>query len=68
MRIKPNLTKLVGINFFIFYFNIRGKLDIIRFMISVWLRAGYNPADINRFRSHTGKYMHKNVYFAKIKD
>ena len=23
---------------------------------SVWLRTGYNPADINRFRSHTGKY------------
>ncbi len=23
---------------------------------SVWLRTGSNPADSNRFRSHTGKY------------
>ena len=23
--------------------------------ISVWLRTGFNPADINWFRSHTGK-------------
>ena len=23
--------------------------------IPVWLRTGYNPVDINQFRSHTGK-------------
>ena len=23
--------------------------------ISVWLRTGFNKADVNRFRSHTGK-------------
>ena len=23
---------------------------------SVWLRTSYDPVDINRFRSHTGKY------------
>ena len=23
---------------------------------SVWLGTGFNPADLNRFRSHTGKY------------
>ena len=28
-------------------------------MILVWLRTGSNPADINRFQSHTGK----NVFF-----
>ncbi len=31
--------------------NVKGKVNII----SVWLRTGSNPADRNRFRSHTGK-------------
>ena len=35
-------------------FYIRRKLDTIRYntYISVWLRTGSNPADINQFRSH----------------
>ena len=47
-----------GYNFIIFYFNICGKLFVIRGAIhdfSVCLRTGSNPADINRFRSDTGK-------------
>ena len=32
---------------------------------SVWLRTGSNPADINRFRSHTGKVL--LILFTKIK-
>ena len=45
-----------GANTIYFYFNIHGKLSLIRFIhdFSVWLRIGSNPADINRFRSHNG--------------
>ena len=37
----------------IVHFYIFKKLDIKRF--SVMLKSRSNPADINRFRSHTGK-------------
>ena len=30
---------------------------------SVWLRTSNNPADINRFLSHTGKYFDLNIYY-----
>ena len=48
---RPMLTKLVLI-----YFDIRGKLSVTDTILefSVRLRTGYNPADINRFRSYTG--------------
>ena len=28
--------------------------------LSIWLRTGFNQADINRFRSHTGKKLYFN--------
>ena len=49
----------------IFHFNIRRKVSVIRCdtcFFSVWLRTGSNPADINRFRSHTGKLIIFRVY------
>ena len=42
-------------------FNIRRKLDIIRYDFSVWLRTGSYPPDIKRFRSNTGKYLLNNA-------
>ena len=52
---RPGLTKLVLILFFILIFVKNCLLyDAIQ-DFSVWLRIGSNPADINRFRSHTGK-------------
>ena len=39
--------------FYDFYFNIREKMSLIR--CCTWLRTGSNPADINLFRSNTGK-------------
>ena len=33
----------------------------------VWLKTNSNPADINRFRSHTGKIFHGFEYFYKNK-
>ena len=30
--------------------------------ISVWLRTDSNPADVNRFRSHTGKDILFNLF------
>ena len=32
------------------------------YMISVCLRTGFNPVDINRFRSHTGKFISGYCY------
>ena len=32
---------------------------------SVWLRTGFNPADINRFQSHTEKYYAVNIDMRK---
>ena len=51
---KPGLTKLVIIYYF--YSNIHVKLSVRRCYtwLSVWLRFGSNPADINRLWSHTG--------------
>ena len=42
------------------HFNIRRKLDIIRYytFFLLWLRTGSIPADFNRFRSDTGKKFH----------
>ena len=31
-------------------------LDFAGLNFSVWLRTGFNPPDINRFQSDTGKY------------
>ncbi len=39
------------------HFIFRGKLSVIR--CYVWLRTDANPADINQFRSHTGKQILK---------
>ena len=41
----------------IIHLYIRRKQDIIRYntFFSVWLRTSSNPADINRFQSHTPK-------------
>ncbi len=47
-----------GINFMIFILiSIETclLLDAIHYF-SVWLRTGSNPADSNRFQSHTGEY------------
>ena len=47
-----------------FLFSQKSEYNMIQYMIfqQVWLRTGSNPADINRFRSHTGiiiiDYMH----------
>ena len=43
--------------------NFRGKLSVIH-DFSAWLRTVSNPADINQFRSHTGKkfLMEKKTY------
>ena len=51
---RPGLTKLVIIQDF--YSNIYVKLSVIwcYTWLSVWLRTGSNPADINQFWSHTG--------------
>ena len=38
----------------IVHFYIHRKFDTIH-DFSVWLKTGSNPANINRFRSHTGK-------------
>ena len=45
------LTKLIDFMIFILIF-VNARHDII---ISVWLRTSYNPVDIKRFRSQTGK-------------
>ena len=52
---RPERTKIVLI--YDFYINIRAKLSLIRCytIFPLWLRTGSNPADINRFRIHTGK-------------
>ena len=49
--------------FYDFYFNIRRKLSVIQrnYSFSVWLRTGSYSADINRFRSHTGKFLRNLV-------
>ncbi len=46
-----NYTIKTGINFMIFI------LIFIENDFSVWLRTGSKPADINRYQSHTGKYI-----------
>ena len=45
-----------GFNYLILHFYIRGKLDIYETIhdFLVWLKTGFNPADINLFRSHAG--------------
>ena len=46
--------------------NFRGKLSVIH-DFSVWLRTVSNPADINQFRSHTGKiFLMKKRHFKSI--
>ena len=53
MRLKQVLLGPSDIHFKIFKkysWKIVSNTDF-----SVWLRTGYNPADINRFRCHTGK-------------
>ena len=54
VRTKARYNK-TGINFMIWYFDIRRKLSVIRWYtwLSVWLRIGSNPSDIKRFRSYT---------------
>ena len=54
---RPRLTKLEGINSMFFFILIRGNLAVYDALLdfSVWLRTGTNPADNNRFRSHTWK-------------
>ena len=43
-----------GINVMILHFTIRKKLSMLRY--DTWFfRIGFNPADINRLGSHTGK-------------
>ena len=50
---RPRLTKLVLTKCFFFV-----KLSLIRCInFSVFPRTGSNPADINRFRSHTGNVL-----------
>ena len=49
-----------------FHSNICGKLSVIYDAIhdfSVWLKTGSKPADINRFRSHTGKPIKLSIYW-----
>ena len=47
--------KKISFNLMIVHLYIRIKLYVIH-NFSVWLRTGSNPQDINRFRSHTGKW------------
>ncbi len=52
-------AKKTGINFMIFiliFVEIVCNSMLYIHNFSVMLRAGSNPADSNRFRSHTGKY------------
>ena len=65
-RLKPIFSKgpiaranKTGFSYYDFYLNIRGKLTIVRryTLFSVWLRTDWNPADINRFQSHTRKVL-----------
>ena len=55
---RNGLTKLILI-LWLYILKFVEKLiyyDTI-FNFSVWLRTGSNPADINRFGSHTGKFL-----------
>ena len=64
---EPNaLSDKTGINFMIFILiflenclHYGAKHDF-----SVWLRTGSNPADINWFQSHTGKYFSINFMYS----
>ena len=55
---RPNATtNKTGINIMSFHFITPRKLSTIR-DFSVWLKTGSNPADNNRFQSHSGNKFH----------
>ena len=41
-------------------FSIRGKISTHDFL--VWIRTGFNPADVNRFRSHARKVITEGFF------
>ena len=63
-RDKKNWHKIYN-----FYFNICEKLSLIDAVrdFSVWLITGSNPADINRFQSHTGNYIISQIFLHSYK-
>ena len=51
---RPRLTGIDIMTFILLFVENCLKYDTIH-EFSVWLRTGFNPADINWFLSHTGK-------------
>ena len=41
---------------------------MLRMIFSVWLRTSSNPADINRFQSHTGKSIFFSHEFKSLRE
>ena len=67
VRIQPILLNCSLFSRFLFI--IYGKLSVIQCYtpFSIITTTGSNPADINRFRSHTGKKLHSHAASRFIK-